>query len=83
MLFNREHQMGIKGLTAERRISYKIPFSHNDVYGSDDSCRKVFVFSLRSISCKPLINAYIRIDLIKKIRFPMIFNLNDMFGLLP
>ena len=45
MLFNREHQMGIKGLPAERRISYKIPFSHNDVYGSDDSCRKVFVFS--------------------------------------
>ena len=46
MLFDREHQMGIKGLTAERRISYKIPFSHNDVYGSDDGCRKVFVFIL-------------------------------------
>lgn len=49
--------MGIEVFTAERRISYKIPFSHNDVYGRDDSCRKVFVFSLRIISFKPFINA--------------------------
>ena len=69
VLFNREDQMGIKGLTAERRISYKIPFSHNDVHGGDDSCRKVFVPSLRSISYKPSINTSILIDLITKLCF--------------